>query len=295
MQMYKILGADGKEYGPITAHVLQQWIAEGRIAAATSAQVEGGSDWKPLSTLPEFAEALAGSQAPPVLGGSTPANPPSCGPAKTSGLAIASVLFGVFGFLCLPALAGLVLGIIALIKISQSKGQLRGQGLAIAGICLSGIMLILVPVGAGLLLPALARAKAKSQQVHSPIHNPSVAIGDLSRDKAKAQRIQCVSNLKQICLAARIYASDNKDTLPPDFLSMSNYLSAPKILVCPADTEHTKVPTWAEFDPRHNLTYEYLKPGITESMDSMKEVIFRCPIHNNVGMGDGSVQQRKER
>ena len=72
---------------------------------------------------------------------------------------------------------------------------------------------------------------------------------------------------------------------------MSNELNTPRILVCPADTKHPKVSTWAEFDPRRNLTYEYLKPGIAES-NAMSEVIFRCPIHNNIGLGDGSVQQR---
>ena len=28
--MYRILGADGKQYGPISADVLRQWIAQGR-------------------------------------------------------------------------------------------------------------------------------------------------------------------------------------------------------------------------------------------------------------------------
>ena len=29
--MYKIIGADKKEYGPITADQLRQWLAEGRV------------------------------------------------------------------------------------------------------------------------------------------------------------------------------------------------------------------------------------------------------------------------
>jgi hypothetical protein len=262
--MYRILGTDGKEYGPINADVLRQWIAQKRAVATTSVQADGTSDWKPLSAFPEFADALAGSKASLVSGGAIPVTPPVSGPVRTSKLAIASLVSGVLGFLCLPALAGLVLGVSALVKISKSKGQLRGQALAICGICLSALMLIVI-VPAALLLPALAQAKAK------------------------AQRINCISNLKQIGLAARIYSNDNKEIFPPDFLSMSNELNTPKILVCAADTKHTKVSTWAEFDPRKNLTYEYLKPGIAES-NAMNEVIFRCPIHNNVGIGDGSVQ-----
>ena len=37
--MYKILGADQKEYGPVTAEELRIWIAQGRAAALDS----GGS------------------------------------------------------------------------------------------------------------------------------------------------------------------------------------------------------------------------------------------------------------
>ena len=34
--MYKIIGADQKEYGPVTAEQLRQWIAEGRVNGQTS-------------------------------------------------------------------------------------------------------------------------------------------------------------------------------------------------------------------------------------------------------------------
>jgi hypothetical protein len=283
MPTYKILGTDGKEYGPINADVLRQWIAQRRANAGTSAQAEGGTDWKPLSSFPEFADTLAGEP---------PASPlPPSGPLKTSRLAIASLVCGGLGFLCLPALAGVVLGIVALLKINRSKGQLRGQALAICGICLSAFMLLTaVPIGAALLLPALAKAKARSQQFNSQRNAPPMINSGLSRAKDEAERVYCVNNLKQICLAARMYSGDNQNTLPPDFLSMSNYLGSPKILVCRADRKHTTVSTWAEFDPSNNLTYEYLKPGLAES-NALSEVIFRCPIHNNVGLGDGSVQQ----
>jgi len=273
MQTYKVLGTDGKEYGPVSAEVVRQWLAQKRAVATTSVRAEGGTEWRPLSAFPEFAEALAGGPpaVPPAAPVATPAPalPAPAGPVRTSRLAVASLICGVLGFLCLPGLASLGLGIAALIKISKSKGQLRGQGLAIAGICISGVML-LVFVPAALLLPALARAKSN------------------------AQRIQCVSHLKQICLGARIYSNDNKETFPPDFLSMSNELNTPRILVCPADTKHTASLNWADFDPRKNLTYEYLQPGIAET-NAMDKVIFRCPIHNNVGMGDGSVQQMRQR
>ena len=53
--MYKILGGDGKEYGPISADTLRQWIAEGRANSQTQVQAEGTSAWVALGTVPEFA------------------------------------------------------------------------------------------------------------------------------------------------------------------------------------------------------------------------------------------------
>ena len=69
---------------------------------------------------------------------------PPAGPPKTSGMAVASLVLGILGFLCgLPAIPGLILGIVALSQISQSRGQLAGKGLAIAGICVSAAVLLL--------------------------------------------------------------------------------------------------------------------------------------------------------
>lgn len=52
--MYRIIGADQKEYGPITAEQIRQWIAEGRVNAQTEMCLEGTQDWKPLGMFPEF-------------------------------------------------------------------------------------------------------------------------------------------------------------------------------------------------------------------------------------------------
>ena len=62
--MYKIIGANQVEYGPITGDQLRAWIAEGRVNAQTQVQAEGDTAWKPLSTFPEFAAALPASPPP---------------------------------------------------------------------------------------------------------------------------------------------------------------------------------------------------------------------------------------
>jgi hypothetical protein len=57
--MYRIIGIDGRQYGPVSSGQIKEWIAAGRANAASKVQVEGTQDWKPLSEFPEFAEALA--------------------------------------------------------------------------------------------------------------------------------------------------------------------------------------------------------------------------------------------
>jgi uncharacterized membrane protein len=78
--MYKIIGSDKREYGPVTAEQLRQWIAEGRANAQTQVKAEDGTEWKPLSTFPEFADVFG----TPSLG--VGITPPS-GPVDANALA----------------------------------------------------------------------------------------------------------------------------------------------------------------------------------------------------------------
>ncbi|MEY2410049.1 MAG: hypothetical protein QOF48_2719 [Verrucomicrobiota bacterium] len=64
---FKIIGGDGRQYGPIPAEQLRQWILEGRANGQTLAQLEGSSDWKAMATFPEFAGAFIATAAPPLL------------------------------------------------------------------------------------------------------------------------------------------------------------------------------------------------------------------------------------
>jgi len=114
--------------------------------------------------------------------------------AKTSGLAIASLVLGICGiFTCGPAaIIGLILGIIGLSEISKRAEQLKGKGLAIAGIVTSAIGIVLIPVILMvLLMPALSRARSQGMNIVS------------------------MNNTKQICLAMEMYCDENEGSFPP--------------------------------------------------------------------------------
>lgn len=68
--MYKIIGSDGQEYGPVSAEEIRRWISENRAHAQTRVQAEGSQEWKPLNEIPEFADALASKSPPPASPGS---------------------------------------------------------------------------------------------------------------------------------------------------------------------------------------------------------------------------------
>jgi hypothetical protein len=65
--MYKIIGSDEKEYGPVTADQLRKWVIEGRADARTRVRGEGQDAWTPLGALAEFGDAF-----PPVRGWTCP-------------------------------------------------------------------------------------------------------------------------------------------------------------------------------------------------------------------------------
>ncbi len=137
--MYRIIGADQKEYGPIPADQVRQWIADRRLNANSLAMPDGGSEWKALSTFPEFAAAI--SIAAPVF----PALQQTPG---TNSMAVAGLTCGVLcwlGACCCSGVPFNVLGIVfssvALSQLAKNPNQ-RGRNMAIAGLALSITQLV---------------------------------------------------------------------------------------------------------------------------------------------------------
>ena len=65
---------------------------------------------------------------------------PMQGPTRNNGMAIAALVCGIAGFLCLiPGILGIIFGFVAKGQIRQSNGTQRGDGMATAGIVLGCI------------------------------------------------------------------------------------------------------------------------------------------------------------
>lgn len=66
--MYKIIGADNREYGPVTGDQIRDWVRQGRANRHTRARLEENADWRSLDHWEEFASLFEGPTAAPGYG-----------------------------------------------------------------------------------------------------------------------------------------------------------------------------------------------------------------------------------
>lgn len=146
--MYRIIGADGREYGPIPAETLRQWICEGRANAQTRAWAEGTAQWKLLAEHVEFAPLLA--RIPPPLATAGPV--PVTVVPRTNSMALASLFMGLISLTCgmccccygMPFnVLGIIFALVALAQIGNDPYGQQGRGIAVAGLVLCVLSLVL--------------------------------------------------------------------------------------------------------------------------------------------------------
>ncbi|HEV2454768.1 MAG TPA: NINE protein [Verrucomicrobiae bacterium] len=110
--MYKIIGIDGRQYGPLSPDQIRRWIWEQRLNAHTLAQSDGSGEWKPLISFPEFAPEF--SLSPPPVSG------PGCNSRASNKIpaGVCAILLGGLGihkFILGYTGAGLIMLLISLL------------------------------------------------------------------------------------------------------------------------------------------------------------------------------------
>lgn len=90
---------------------------------------------------------------------------------KASGLAIASLICGLLGFLTLglTGIAAVITGHMALSAIKKANGALAGRGMSIAGLITGYFSILVFPVAllSGLALPVIMKNKMMAERVES--------------------------------------------------------------------------------------------------------------------------------
>jgi len=160
MTLYKLIGTDGREYGPASAEHIHQWIRENRVERQTPIFVPGATDWTFVGLLPEFANDFPGTapvppppSAPPRIQPPPPAFVIPAYPKRNDSMAKAGLVFGILavtlGCCCagLPFnLLGLVFSVIALVQIAENPQRYGGAVMAIVGLVLSACSFLLLAV-----------------------------------------------------------------------------------------------------------------------------------------------------
>jgi hypothetical protein len=155
---YVVIGTDGREYGPVSAEQVRQWLAERRLHSMSLARLEGALEWKPLSMLPEFQgvpPALAPPAVPPTVQGTRPS-------PRTNLMALLGFIMGLLAvvtaccFCCsgFPFnILGIIFSAVGLAQIKRQPDLETGRGLAWAGLVLSllgAVLSLLAILGFGL-------------------------------------------------------------------------------------------------------------------------------------------------
>jgi predicted Zn finger-like uncharacterized protein/prepilin-type processing-associated H-X9-DG protein len=236
--------------------------------------------------------AAPGSHVPPFQTSDRPGVPPAYPnpqsqthylppqPEQSNPLAIISLICGLLAFCIpvLPAIIGIVLGILGLQKTRDPR--VKGKGLAIAGISVSACSLLLSMVFVMFAMMG------------------STMLPSLNRARETANRVKCASNMRQIGQAVLLYANENQGHYPPDLVAVLRTQDVTSdVFVCPTTNDKAAPPGATPQSatlPQGSLSYIYVGKNLTSGATKSDVVLYEPFTNHNDGtnmlFGDGSVQ-----
>jgi type IV pilus assembly protein PilA len=143
----------------------------------------------PLSAVPVAPTVASPAQDAP---GVPPVQP------KTSGMAIASLIFGCLFFFLPSAMIAIILGHISGSQIRKSAGRLKGSGMALAGLILGYIGIAVIPfilIIAAIAIPNLLRARIAANEATAMGSLRSIATACIIYSHVNKQFPQSLANL----------------------------------------------------------------------------------------------------
>jgi prepilin-type processing-associated H-X9-DG protein len=195
--------------------------------------------------------------------------------ARTSVMAVWSLILGILSMTCMGLFAGLpaiICGHVSISRIKHSDGELEGTGLSIGGLVTGYIGTFITSLAvlgflAGMLIPAISSARER------------------------ARRTQCMNHLKMIGMSASTYADSHGGKLPKDMATLAKAQSLQKATL----TCRSAIDKAALADPMDDGFGYVIVPGLSESSPANSVLAFD-KLNNHRGRGgnvlflDGSVQ-----
>ena len=195
---------DGQQFGPYTLDEVKQYLAAGNLKPTDRAWYDGAPDWMSITQVP-------GVAVPVFAAAHSRMEAMALGAVGVGALALVTGGVTYWGGMILMIItivlgvAGLVLAIIGLVRIKNGRGDRRGKGLAIAGAVISPLAIVL-----GVFINPGGGNRGSS--------DPAMVDGQggsgISASRLRANRIKCVSNVKQVVSALNAFADDNKNRYP---------------------------------------------------------------------------------
>jgi len=264
--MQYLVAKNGEKSGPLDKDEVYRRLVSGELSGTDLGWHEGMADWQPLSMLIPPQQAQPVFAPPAVFPPSSASAAAVVGAAKSSGMAIASMICGILGLLFwLPCIPAVILGHLALSAIKKSAGALTGSGMAITGLVTGYLAIAIVPILFALAVPAFTMVQQKALQM------------------------KVVTNARQLVLGMKQYALEHEGKYPPSIEALyeEQILTDRKLLEFPGSMN---VP---------GQGWEYRGAGLTDASDEGRTIILvtKKPDRTKkiiIARSDGSAEVVKE-